>query len=258
MKSFRLSVLIFKANKYVSMKSIAVIPILFLFFQIPQSLSQAAVNIASLKNFEDLYNSHVTSGFELDDKKKGTPYFLDQWLSARISFPDSSVYEKNVRAKLDINRGIVFIENGKKESIAIQPFRILGIELTDDAGAKHLFRVYQINPNQPVDYCEALFESNKLKVVCFHSKYFKHAEVEQHGMDSETVPEHYESRKDAYYIKTGANLFTKFSFNRNDFIEQFNNGLQLKLKDFCQKNNIGKQLDTESVGKMCTYIEQFM
>ncbi len=240
------------------MKSITYLPILFLFFQTNKTLSQAVVNSASLKNFEDLYNSHLTSGFESDDMKKGTPYFLDKWLSARISFPDSSVYEKNVLAKLDINRGIVFINNGKGEPIAIQPFKILGIELKEDNGERHLFRVYQISPNQPVDYCEALFESKKLKVVCLHSKYFKHAEVEQHGMDSETVPEHYESKKDAYYIKIGSNVFNKFSFNRNDFIEQFNNGLQIKIKDFCQKNNISKQLDIASVGKMCNYIQQFM
>lgn len=240
------------------MKSLAFILILFLFFFTDKVFSQAAVNGGSLKNFEDLYNSGITSGFESDGLIKGTPYFLDKWLSARISFPDSSVYEKNVLAKLDINRGIVFIKNGKGEPIAVQPFKILGIELTEDAGAKHLFRVYQINPNQPVDYCEALFESNKLKVVCLHSKYFKHAEVEQHGLESETIPDHYESKKDAYYIKFSASLFKKFSYNRNDFIEQFNNSLQQKLKDFCPKNNIGKQLDAESLSKMCNYIQQFI
>ena len=116
------------------MKLIAALYFLFVFFQPNSIYSQAAANSASLKNFEDLYNSSITSGFESDNLKKGTPYFMDKWWSSRIIFPDSTAFDKNVQTKLDINRGILFVKNSKGEAIAVQPGKILDVELIDDNG----------------------------------------------------------------------------------------------------------------------------
>ncbi len=240
------------------MKLIAALYFLFVFFQPNSIYSQAAANSASLKNFEDLYNSSITSGFESDNLKKGTPYFMDKWWSSRIIFPDSTAFDKNVQTKLDINRGILFVKNSKGEAIAVQPAKILAVELIDDNGDKHLFKLFQIKQNQPVDYCEVLFESPKMKLVIFHSKYFKHAEVEQHGMESETIPDHYETYGDTYYMKIGNGEFKKMGNSRNDFIEQFGAAKQINLKEFCKKNDISKRLDSATAHKLCTYANSIL
>ena len=231
---------------------------LFIFFQSNIVYSQAAANGASLKNFEDLYNSNITSGFESDNLKKGTPYFMDKWWISRLIFPDSTVFNKDVQTKLDINRGILFIKNKKGEAIGVQPSKILAVELIDENGDKHLFKLFQIRQNQPVDYCEVIFESEKMKLIVFHSKYFKHAETEQHGMETETIPDHYETYADAYYIKVGNDSFKKMGNSRNDFIEQFSNAKQINLKEFCKKNDISKRLDGATAQKLCAYANSIL
>ncbi len=202
-------------------------------------------------------NSRQATGFDNRyEGVQGSPFLIEDWLEGTLTLYDSAVVKDKIKYKFELINNTIWIKLGTGEERIIYSRELLSLELTDKNNKHYLIKKVKLPDIKDKDHFSIiLFENENMTLVKDVKKVFRKANLEDKGIV--TVGKAYDWFEDVakYYVKTGnKSYFVETNLKKSNLISFAPKSHEKMIEQYCEKNNIRKNLSEEDAVKLVKFI----